>query len=262
MRGSAARRRVVAVAGVAALLALAGACGKAGGGDDGGGVNSGSGVSAGAASQGALGEQASEGGKGLGQKALDRLALSAQDVPGYGVTTVSGKGSSVDRGSVTAYRAATPTPCRPVYAAAQLGSLHDFTARVVQDVVSDSDGLGQHASVSLASYTRADAQSVMSELRTALAQCTTADMRPAAAHPDAGLGFTGAQSRPVSGYGDEAVAFDATQVIVGSGAGLEIPVTVLVVRQDSTIATFLSLNPVQPPAIPQDVLDAQLKKLA
>lgn len=168
----------------------------------------------------------------------------------------------MDRGSVTASRAATPAPCRPVYAAAQLGSLHDFSAQVVQDVVSDSDGLGQHASVSLASYTRADARSVMSELRAALAQCTSADMRPSPAHPDAGLGFTGAQSRPVSGYGDEVVAFDATQVIVGSGAGPKIPVTVLVVRQDATIATFLSLNPVQPPAIPQDVLDAQLKKLA
>ncbi|MCW8382435.1 hypothetical protein [Streptomyces justiciae] len=247
---------------MAALLALVGACGKAGGGGDGGGAKSGAGVSVGAASQGVSGEPAAEGGKGLGQKALDRLALSGQDVPGYGVTTVSGKGSPVDRGSVMAYRAATPAPCRPVYAAAQLGSLHDFSAQVVQDVVSDSDGLGQHASVSLASYTRADAGLVMSELRAALAQCTAADMRPSAAHPDAGLGLSGALPRSVSGYGDEALAFDATQVVVDGGAGLEIPVTVLVVRQDSTVATFMSLNPIQPPAIPQDVLDAQLKKLA
>ncbi|MFC8349549.1 integrase [Streptomyces sp. NPDC057280] len=36
----------------------------------------------------------------------------------------------------------------------------------------------------------------------------------------------------------------------------------LVVRQDATIATFMSLNPVQPPAIPQDILGAQVKKLA
>ncbi|MFI9833587.1 hypothetical protein ACIHIX_38550 [Streptomyces sp. NPDC051913] len=262
MRGSAAGRRVVAAVGVAVVLALAGACGTAGGGGAGAGARHGSDASAGTASGQASGAPAAEGGKGLGQKALDRLALSAQDVPGYGVTTVSGKGSPVDRDSVATYRAVTPEPCGPVYAAAQLGSLHDFTAEVTQDVVSDSDSMGQHASVSLASYTRADAGTVMTELRTALGKCTTADMRPSAALPGAGLGYSGARPRSVSGYGDEALAFDATQVVVDGGAGPEIPVTVLVVRKDSTIATFLSLNPIQPPEIPQDVLDAQLKKLA
>jgi len=262
MRGSAAGRRVVAAVGVAAVLALVGACGTAGGRGAGGGAQPGSGGSSGTASQQASGAPAAAGGKGLDQKALDRLALSAQDVPGYGVTTVSGKGSPVDRDSVATYRAVTPAPCGPVFAAAQLGSLHDFTAEVTQDVVSDSDSMGQHASVGLASYTRADAGTVMTELRAALGKCTTADMRPSAALPGAGLGYSGARPRPVSGYGDEALAFDATQVVVDGGAGPEIPVTVLVVRQDSTIATFLSLNPIQPPEIPQDVLDAQLEKLA
>lgn len=247
---------------MAAVLALVDACGTAGGGGAGGGAKPGSGVSTGTASQQASGAPASAGGKGLDQKALDRLALSAPDVPGYGVTTVSGKGSPVDHDSLTTYRAVTPAQCRPVYAAAQLGSLHDFTAQVAQDVVSDSDSMGQHASVSLASYTRADAGTVMTELRAALGKCTTADMRPSDALPGAGLGYSGARPRSVSGYGDEALAFDASQVVVDGGAGPEIPVTVLVVRQGSTIATFLSLNPIQPPAIPQDVLDAQLKKLA
>ncbi|MCF4136336.1 hypothetical protein L1856_04810 [Streptomyces sp. Tue 6430] len=80
------------------------------------------------------------------------------------------------------------------------------------------------------------------------------------AHPGAGLGYSGSRSRSVSGYGDETLAFDTTQVI--DSGGPSIPVTVLVVRQDSTIATFLSLNPVQPPTIPQDIVDAQLRKLA
>jgi hypothetical protein len=188
------------------------------------------------------------------------LALAVHDVPGYTVDTVTGKGNAVDHDVLTTYRAVTPAPCRPVYAAAQLGSLHDFTAQVSQDVVSASDDLGQHASVGLTSYALADARTVMAELRAALPKCGTAKMRPSAAHPDAGLGYSGPQSRPVSGYGDEALAFDATQVIVGGGPS--IPVTVLVVRQDSTIATFLSLNPLQPPTIPQDIVDAQLKKLA
>ncbi|WP_307038065.1 hypothetical protein [Streptomyces canus] len=161
---------------------------------------------------------------------------------------------------LTTYRAVTPAPCRPVYAAAQLGSLHDFTAHVSQDIVTASDDLGQHASVGLTSYTPADARTVMTELGAALPKCAAAEMRPSAAHPGAGLGYSDTQPRSLSGYGDEALAFDATQVI--DGGGPSIPVTVLVVRQDSTIATFLSLNPFQPPTIPQDIVDAQLKKLA
>ncbi|MFF7983001.1 hypothetical protein ACFZDK_28440 [Streptomyces sp. NPDC007901] len=201
-------------------------------------------------------------GKGLDQKDLDRLALTAHDVPGYTVDTVTGKGSPVDHDVLTTYRAVTPAPCRPVYAAAGLGSLHDFTAEVTQDVVSASDDLGQHASVGLTSYALADARTVMAELRSALAKCATAEIRPSAAHPGAGLGYSSAQSRSVSGYGDETLAFDATQVVGDGGTGPSIPCTVLVVRQDSTIATFLSLNPIQPPAIPEDVVDAQLKKIA
>lgn len=100
----------------------------------------------------------------------------------------------------------------------------------------------------------------MTELRAALPKCATAEMRPSAAHPGAGLGYSGTQSRSVSGYGDESLALDAAQVV--NGGGPSIPVTVLVVRQDSTIATFPSLSPFQPPTIPQDIVDAQLRKLA
>jgi hypothetical protein len=244
------------------VLALTGACGADSRDDAGGGKKpaiAGTAVSASPTPQQASGSPASARGKGLGQKDLDRLALTAHDVPGYTVNTVTGKGRPVDHDVLTTYRAVTPAPCRPVYAAAQLGSLHDFTARVSQDVVSASDELGQHASVGLTSHTLADARTVMTELRAALPKCATAEMRPSAAHPGAGLGYSGSRSRSVSGYGDETLAFDATQVVVSGGPG--IPVTVLVVRQDSTIAAFLSLNPIQPPTIPQDIVDAQLKKL-
>ncbi|HET6356250.1 hypothetical protein [Streptomyces sp.] len=262
MNASAVGRRVVAAAGVVSVLALTGACG-ADSGDDAGGrkksATAGSALPASSAPQQASGSPASAAGKGLDQKGLDRLALTAHDVPGYTVDTVTGKGRPVDHDVLTTYRAVTPAPCRPVYAAAQLGSLHDFTAQVSQDVVSASDDLGQHASVDVTSYTPADARTVMAELRAALPKCATAEMRPSAAHPGAGLGYSGTQSRSVSGYGDETLAFDATQVV--DGGGPSIPVTVLVVRQDSTIATFTSLNPFQP-SIPQDIVDAQLKKLA
>ncbi|MES5823133.1 hypothetical protein [Streptomyces sp. RG80] len=167
----------------------------------------------------------------------------------------------MDDDRLTAYRAVAPASCRPVYAAVQLGSLRPFTAQVTQDVVSKTDDLAQHASVGLASYTRADARAVMTELRTALTKCTTAEIRPSAAHPDGGLGYSNPRSRSVPRYGDEALAFDATQVVVDGGTGPEIPLTVLVVRQGSTIATFFSLNPIQPPTIPEDIRDAQLKKL-
>ncbi|MFJ9351312.1 hypothetical protein [Streptomyces sp. NPDC101237] len=245
------------------MLALTGACG-ADSGDDAEGrkqsATAGAASSASSEPQRASGSPASASGKGLSQKGLDRLALTAHDVPGYTVDTVTGKGSPVNHDDLTTYRAVTPAPCRPVFAAAQLGSLHDFTAQVSQDVVSASDDPGQHASVGLTSYTVANARTVMTELRAALAKCGTAEMRPSAAHPGAGLGYSGTQSRSVSGYGDETLAFDATQII--NSGGPSIPITVLVVRQDSTIATFLSLNPIQPPTIPEDIVDAQLKKLA
>ncbi|MDL5199717.1 hypothetical protein [Streptomyces sp. ALI-76-A] len=263
MNASTVGRRVVAAAGVVSVLALTGACG-ADSGDDAGGrkqsATAGAASSASSASQQASGSPASAAGKGLNQKGLDRLALTAHDVPGYTVNTVTGKGSPVNPDDLTTYRAVTPAPCRPVFAAAQLGSLHDFTAHVSQDIVAASDDLGQHASVGLSSYTLADARTVMTELRAALPKCTTAEIRPSAAYPGAGLGYSGTQSRSVSGYGDETLAFDATQII--NSGGPSIPITILVVRQDSTIATFLSLNPFQPPTIPQDIVDAQLKKLA
>lgn len=265
MNASAFGRWVVAAAGVVSVLALTGACG-ADSGDDAGAreksASAGSPSPASSVPQQASGSPVAETGKGLDQKGLDRLALTVHDVPGHTVGTVTGKGRPVDHDVLTAYRAVTPAPCRPVYAAAELGSLHDFTAQVSQDVVSASDDLGQHASVGLTSYAPADARRVMTELRAALAKCATAEMRPSAAHPDAGLGYSGARSRSVSGYGDESLAFDATQVVVDGGKGPSIPFTVLVVRQDSVIATFMSVNPIQPPTIPQDIVDAQLKKLA
>ncbi|MER5513928.1 hypothetical protein [Streptomyces sp. NPDC002763] len=180
------------------MLVLIGACGAAGRDDAGGhrkSATAGSASPASSAPQQVSGLPVSATGKDLDQKGLDRLALTARDVPGYTVETVTGKGSPVDHDVLTAYRAVTPTPCRPVYAAAQLGSLHDFTAQVGQDVVSASDDLGQHASVGLTSYTLVDARRVMTELRAAFAKCTTAEMRPSAAHPDAGLGYSGTRSR-------------------------------------------------------------------
>jgi hypothetical protein len=250
------------------VLALTGACGADSGDDAGGDKKSPTAATASPADSAprqAAGSPAPGAGKGLDQKGLDRLALTEHDVSGYTVKTVTGKGkgSPVDDDMLTTYRAVTPAPCRPVYAAAQLGSLHDFTARVSQDIMSASDDVGPHASVGLTSYTLADARTVMTELRAALPKCATAEMRPSAAHPGAGLGYSGAEPRSASGYGDgdEALAFDATQVVVGGGIP-SIPVTVLVVRKDSTIATFLSLNPFEPPTIPQDIVDAQLKSLA
>jgi hypothetical protein len=133
-------------------------------------------------------------------------------------------------------------------------------AQVGEDIVSTSDGLAQHAGVGLSSYTPADARKVMAELRTALPVCATASMLPSAAEPGAGLGYSGTRSRAAAGYGDDTLAFDTTQVVVGSG-GPKIPLTVLVVRKGSTIATFMSANPIQPPVIPVDIIEAQLKKL-
>ncbi|WP_406178508.1 hypothetical protein [Streptomyces canus] len=255
MNASAVGRPFVAAVCVASVLALAGACGT-----DSGDHAAGSTASASSAPPRSAGSSASAVGRGLDQKSLDRLALTADDIPGYTVNTVTGKGRPVHHDVLTDYRAVTPAPCQAVYAAAQLGGLRDFTAHVSQDVVSDSDDLGQHASVGLTSYTLADARTVMTNLRAALPKCTTAEIRPSAAHPGSGLGYSDAEARSVSGYGDETLAFDATQVAVSGGPS--IPVTVLVVRQESTVATFMSLNPFQPPTVPQDVIEAQMKKLA
>jgi hypothetical protein len=200
-------------------------------------------------------------GKTLSQQDVDRMALSTHDVPGYTTEASTGKGAPVDHGVLTIYRAVTPAACRPVFAAAELGSLHDFSAQVVEDVVSTSDDLAQHASVGLSSYSPADARKVMSELRAALPVCATATMLPSLSQPSAGLGYSDTRSRSVGDLGDEALAFDATQASVESG-GPTMPMTVLVVRTGSTVATFISVNPIQPPVIPEDVIQAQMKKLA
>jgi hypothetical protein len=250
--------------GVMATLALTAACGGGVGGQDVGRTK----VAAAARStpptasapSATSAVPAAGAGKALSQQDLDRLALSAHDVPGYTAQASTGKGAPVDHGVLTTYRAVTPAACRPVYAAAEFGSLHDFSAQVSEDVVSATDELAQHASVSLSSYTLAEARKVMAELRAALPVCATASMLPSASHPGAGLGYSGTRSRSAAGYGDDALAFDTTQVIVGAG-GPTIPTTVLVVRRGSTVATFLSIDPIQPPSIPEAIIEAQLKKL-
>jgi hypothetical protein len=197
--------------------------------------------------------------KVLGQKELDRLALNDQDVPGYTADAVTGKGHPLHPEVLTTYRAVTPAACRPLYAAAEMGSLHSPSAEVDQDVVSRSDELADHASVGLSSYTPADARGVMAELRAAFRSCGTATIRPPAAHAGSGLSYSRPQPRPAPHLGDDTLAFDLGQVVGGMGT---IRMTVLVTRVGSTVVTFLSINPFQPPAVPPEIVTAQMKKLA
>ncbi|MFG1807560.1 hypothetical protein [Streptomyces sp. NPDC049040] len=198
----------------------------------------------------------------MSQPDLDRLALSPSDATGYTVKAVEGKGAPVDHGFLTRYSTVTPASCRPIYAAAELRSLHDFTAHVSEDVMSSADTMASHASISLTSYTDSDARNVLSELRFALSQCTTAAIRPSAARPGDELGYSSPYQRTAPGAGDDAIGFNASQVIVGVN-GPVIPMTVMVVRKGSTVATFKTLDPTDEyPSIPKDILDTQLKKLA
>jgi hypothetical protein len=243
--------RGVAAAGALSALALVAGCGGDSGSDSAGRQKAASPATPSARTEAAL-----------SQPDLDRLALSPSDVTGYTVKAVEGKGAPVDHGFRTRYDTVTPASCRPIYAAAELRSLHDFTAHVSEDVVSSADAMAQHASVSLTSYTGADAGKVISELRFALSQCTTAAIRPSAARPGDELGYSSPYQRTAPGAGDDAIAFDASQVIVGVDAPV-IPMTVVVVRKGSTVATFMTLDPTdETPAIPEDILDTQLKKLA
>ncbi|MDX2709555.1 hypothetical protein ACFYYN_25475 [Streptomyces sp. NPDC001902] len=204
---------------------------------------------------------AAEAEKTLSQQDLDRLALSTHEVPGYTAKTVTGKGAPVDHDMLATYRAVTPSACRPVYAAADLGSLHDFSAKVEGDVVSDPDEPEHHASVGLTSYTRSDALKAMAELRAALPLCATASMLPSASQLGTGLGYSGTRGRSAGDYGDDAIAFDTIQVVAEAGGGPTIPMTVLVVRKGSTVAAFASLDLSQPPVIPESIINAQLEKL-
>jgi hypothetical protein len=116
MNASAVGRRVVAAAGVVSVLALTGACG-ADSGDDAGGrkqsATAGAASSASSAPQQASGSPASAAGKGFDQKGLDRLALTAHDVPGYTVNTVTGKGSPVNHDDLTTKPWAAEVKCDP-----------------------------------------------------------------------------------------------------------------------------------------------------
>ncbi|MGW5354207.1 hypothetical protein ACWERV_27265 [Streptomyces sp. NPDC004031] len=168
----------------------------------------------------------------------------------------------MDHGLRTRYDTVTPASCRPIYAAAELQSLHDFTAHVSEDVVPSADATARHASVALTSYTDTVAGQVMSELRFALSQCTTAEIRPSGARPGDELQYSSPYQRTAPGAGDDAIAFDASQVVVGAD-GSAIPMTVVVVRKGSTIVTFKTLDQTDDtPDIPQNILHTQLAKLA
>lgn len=105
----------------------------------------------------------------------------------------------------------------------------------------------------LAAHSEENAKQVMTDLRTSLKEC-----------PDGfktlGLTYTAIQPVKAPKLGDESVAYQIASVV----GKQKVPMTYSVVRSRGVIAAFYGVNMLDPKkaAIPQPVIEAQLKKIA
>lgn len=184
--------------------------------------------------------------------ALHRAALEAGDVPGYEIS--GDRSPDAVQGTPIADRAA----CAPL--AEVMGEAPDGRARATV-----SRGLGSRrtpglaVSASLSAYSAPDAKHLIAELRTALTRCgkeftTVLDGRRAA--------YREVCAVPYAVKGDESVSWTASALAEGPPA----PVHIVVVRQGTTIVRFMAINlsgrAPATAAVPHEVADRQLDKLA
>ncbi|PJN02980.1 hypothetical protein CG740_10445 [Streptomyces sp. CB01201] len=183
--------------------------------------------------------------------ALERAALTADDVPGYEISGAPSPGET--RNAPRADRA----DCAPL--AEVMGTAPDDRARATV-----SRGLGSRrspglaVSASLSAYSAADARRLMDGLRTALARCgagfgTVLDGR--------GAVYRDVRAVTYEVAGDASVSWTASVFAQGAPA----PVHILVVRQGATIVRFMAIDlSGRAPAaasVPHDIADRQLAKL-
>ncbi|MFI0937295.1 hypothetical protein [Streptomyces sp. NPDC021020] len=204
----------------------------------------------------------------LTQAQLERAEVGAAELPGWTTEVTEGKGGYAQVVMDPAKRPrAAPVACGPVYAETDhlMGGWGPFTAAAGEWVRTDSSGAGEHdVLLSLRSYaTAADADRVVTDLRTSLSTCKGQYGPPT--QPGT---YGSIQQLADPAAGDDAVAFRTVQTIPGEdpdavnapGHGLY---HVVVVRSGATVATYSEFAmDGDPAAVPMAVVTAQTAKLA
>ncbi|MFE9402797.1 hypothetical protein ACFYNY_13555 [Streptomyces sp. NPDC006530] len=184
---------------------------------------------------------------------LERAVLAADDVPGYEISGAPALDTGADR-APRADRAA----CAPL--AEVMGGAPDDRARATV-----SRGLGARrnpglaVSASLSAYAPPDARRLIARLRAALAHCGTAFDTLLDGHRAT---YRDVRAAPYEVRGEESVSWTAT----ATGQGAPAPVHLVVVRRGATIVRFMAIDlsgrAPATVAVPHDIADRQLDKLA
>jgi hypothetical protein len=204
----------------------------------------------------------------LTQAQLESAEVTAAELPGWTTEPAVGKGGYARTVQDPAKRPqASPAACRPLYAVTDqlTGGWGAFTGSAAEWVRADSPELGEHqVLLNLRSYaTAADADRVVSDVRTALADC-----RGQFGVPEQRWTFGSTRQLPDPAAGDDALAYRTVQTLAGDdpkdvdapGHGLY---HVVVVRCGATVATFSEFAmDGDPAAVPMPVVTAQSAKLA
>ncbi|TLS39940.1 hypothetical protein FE633_44195 [Streptomyces montanus] len=176
---------------------------------------------------------------------LKKAALATGDVKGFQVAEMPA--ADIVKDSVPAH----PAACQPMAdmflyttnptSEASLG--RTFAANDAQDASTTS--------LTLLSYTKGDADKVLSGLRTAAKKCT--------AYKHTGYQYTGVKPSADPELGDEAVAYR----LMTSIEGLKAPAAFTVVRSGTTVVAFSTMAVSDPDKvkIPSVIIEAQMEKL-
>lgn len=236
--------RIAVTVSVAAALGLTAACG--GGGGDGDGGKGAKPSKAGGSETAQPEPRTSPADSGaLTRAELEKAALAAGDVKGYGVKKTAASDIGLD--SVPA----DPAACQPIADMFLFTSDPAARAAVGRSFAAKDDLDASVTSLALLAYGSGEAEKVLDGLRTSTGKCTK--------YEHTGYQYSGVKALKDPGLGDESVAYR----LLGSIEGASVPTTFTVVRVGTTVVTFTAMNMLDGDKVrvPSAIVDAQLKKL-
>ncbi|MFG3369612.1 hypothetical protein ACGF0K_32215 [Streptomyces sp. NPDC048156] len=192
--------------------------------------------------------------RALSQQQLEGAVVDAHDLPGVQVEEIGAGSKGVGNGVIHAARRNTdPSLCTPVSAAVD-GASRYTPVGSVQRIAGRK---GHSAILTLVSYHSADAARVISELRTALKSCKQYTAGPMKAT------YEDVEAANDPAQGDDGVAFRLKATMEPGKDGLKLPISVIAIRHDSTLAIYkaTSETPGTSAHIPSDLVNAQSKVL-
>ncbi|MET7607839.1 hypothetical protein [Streptomyces avermitilis] len=191
----------------------------------------------------------------LSQDQLEQAVVDARDLPGVWVEEIGAGSQGPGNGVIFAVpRTNTqPTACAAVSAAVDGASSYAPVGSVQRTI-----GLkGRSAILTLVSYRSADAPRVIDELRTALRSCTGYQAGPTKAT------YEDVKAAGDLPQGEDGVALRLTLVMDPHDDALKVPVSVIVERHGSVVATYkaVSDDTHTPAIVPAALVHAQSKVL-